>query len=237
MHHTIDDIRRLSGSPDFERGEVYFKEGAVLRLHREKRRVFAEVEGGSVYRVVLEETENGIRAACTCPRHADGYFCKHAVAVALSEIGTRKIPEAGRLGPDVEAWLESQDKSKLVTEMVRLLRRRPYDWLAMSFRVELASMSPVTFDGLKSALEPLLRLPMAAENRNAPDLVAALREVLIVLRARIDDSDRDVIGRAALFVSEALSDIRGDIDDPLRRLDSIANDYVGLAEAAGVVAR
>lgn len=78
---TLDD---LAGSSAFRRGEEYFSLGAVGRLRSTDDKITAKVEGSETYQVVLRDDDGDLAYECSCLRAADGYFCKHCVAVGLA---------------------------------------------------------------------------------------------------------------------------------------------------------
>lgn len=81
---TLAKLKELAGTAAFERGEDYFTEGAVDRLRRSGDKVSARVTGSDAYQVDLWAEGDELGYDCTCPRAADGYFCKHCVAVGLA---------------------------------------------------------------------------------------------------------------------------------------------------------
>lgn len=74
----------LAGTSAFQLGEEYLATGAVSHLRAVNDRITAQVEGTKTYRVELQNDEGELAYDCTCPRAADGYFCKHCVATGLA---------------------------------------------------------------------------------------------------------------------------------------------------------
>jgi len=94
---TLED---LAGATALRRGEEYFSVGAVGRLHATDDRVTAKVEGTEIYQVELRHANDGeLGYDCTCPRAADGYFCKHCVAVGLAWLAE----QAGKGEPSIKS--------------------------------------------------------------------------------------------------------------------------------------
>lgn len=77
-------LNDLAGSAAFQRGEEYFAVGAVGRLRATDDKLAAKVDGSETYQVELWGEGGELAGDCTCPRAADGYFCKHCVAVGLA---------------------------------------------------------------------------------------------------------------------------------------------------------
>lgn len=81
---TRASLEDFAGTTAFRRGEEYFSVGAVRRLRATGDKVTAKVEGTRTYQVELRSDDGDLIYDCTCPRTADGYFCKHCVAIGLA---------------------------------------------------------------------------------------------------------------------------------------------------------
>jgi uncharacterized Zn finger protein len=89
-------LQDLAGTTAFLRGEEYFSAGAVRRLRAADDKITAKVEGTETYRVALRDDDGDLAYDCTCPRAADGYFCKHCVAVGLAWLAENSVePKSG----------------------------------------------------------------------------------------------------------------------------------------------
>jgi uncharacterized Zn finger protein len=127
---TLED---LAGTTAFRRGEEYFSVGAVGRLRATDDKVTAKVEGTETYQVELCDDEGDLACDCTCPRAADGYFCKHCVAVGLAWLAeTSAAPKSGpasgkkkRRDPwrDIEDYLTTQAPETLVELLLDVAQR------------------------------------------------------------------------------------------------------------------
>ena len=75
-------LLNLAGKRFFERGEDYYRSGAVHSLTEFEGILTARVIGTYEYRVKFWAEDDGrLRYSCSCPVGADGLFCKHCVAV------------------------------------------------------------------------------------------------------------------------------------------------------------
>lgn len=82
---TFRAVQELADPRTLTRGTAYYHDGAVGLLDADAYKVSASVEGTQRYRVHLAAAPDGeLEYECDCPVGADGIFCKHAVAVALS---------------------------------------------------------------------------------------------------------------------------------------------------------
>jgi uncharacterized Zn finger protein len=74
----------------YQRGEVYFRQGAVTRLRDAGAKATARVNGTEAYDVELWTDGEEFGYACTCLHAAEGHFCKHCVAAGLAFLADRE---------------------------------------------------------------------------------------------------------------------------------------------------
>jgi tetratricopeptide (TPR) repeat protein len=131
---TLDD---LAGGAAFLRGEEYFSVGAVGRLRAIDDKITAKVEGSETYQVELWEDNGELAYDCTCPRAADGYFCKHCVAVGLAWLADRASDEDPKAKPgkskskakrrdpwrDIKDFLSTQPPETLIEFLLDVAQR------------------------------------------------------------------------------------------------------------------
>jgi uncharacterized Zn finger protein len=114
---TLEDC---AGTTAFRRGEEYFSVGAVGRLRATDDKITASVEGTETYQVELRDDDGDLAYDCTCPRAADGYFCKHCVAVGLAWLAENSaVPKSGRKKRrdpwrDIKEYLTAQPPEALI---------------------------------------------------------------------------------------------------------------------------
>ncbi|MBL0353227.1 MAG: SWIM zinc finger family protein [Dechloromonas sp.] len=126
-------LESLAGAAAFRRGEEYFSGGAVGPLRLTDDTISARVQGSEAYQVELRDDDGDLAWGCTCPRAADGYFCKHCVAVGLAWLaGDAAAPESGnasgkkkRRDPwrDIENFLGTQPQKALIELLLDVTRR------------------------------------------------------------------------------------------------------------------
>lgn len=131
---TREILKELGGAAAFIRGEQYFSAGAVDRLRATGDKITARVEGTEIYQVELRGKDDGELAYdCTCPRAADGYFCKHCVAVGLAWLAERggagersvKSSKRARRDPwrDIRDYLITQGPEALIDLLLEVAQR------------------------------------------------------------------------------------------------------------------
>lgn len=126
-------IKDLAGTAALQRGEEYFSIGAVGRLRATHDTISARVEGTETYRVELSDDGGDLAYDCTCPRAADGYFCKHCVAVGLAWLAENSaVPKSGaasgkekRRDPwrDIKTYLSTQPPQALIDLLLDVAQR------------------------------------------------------------------------------------------------------------------
>jgi uncharacterized Zn finger protein len=225
-----EDLRRLSGSRSFERGQGY--RDAVSRLEVEEGRFCARVQGTEAYEVeITADDVEGLSGACDCPYGQEGNFCKHCVAVGLailhraSDVPRQRSAAASR-AKGLAQWLESLPREELLAlvreqaERDRELRRR------LELRAATARRDdPVVRERVLALLDPA---PFASygyvEYADAHAYGQQASEAVAALRTLIAD------GRAALAVTlarEAMAALHGayeDIDDSSGSVGFVAED-------------
>jgi len=130
---TRASLEDIAGGTAFGRGEAYFSAGAVGRLRVTDDEVTARVEGTETYQVELRDDDGDLAYDCTCPRAADGFFCKHCVAVGLAWLAENSAaPESGaasgkkkRRDPwrDIREYLSTQPPEALIDLLVDVAQR------------------------------------------------------------------------------------------------------------------
>ncbi|MDE0513843.1 MAG: hypothetical protein OXI88_18935, partial [Gammaproteobacteria bacterium] len=67
----------MADSARFQRGQDYYRGGAVTGLRQYRGRVSATVAGSRDYQVKLWEEDGTLKFECSCPDGMDYAFCKH----------------------------------------------------------------------------------------------------------------------------------------------------------------
>ena len=127
---TESIIRAGAGAQSFERGQEYYRSGAISNTAIQGHTLTGECEGTQepYYQVRVELDEAGIRSArCTCAYDYGGY-CKHVVALLLHYV---HYPNQFTIRQDPTKLLADLSRDELMALMTKLLRDRPevYDWV------------------------------------------------------------------------------------------------------------
>ena len=142
-HAVLED---LAGATTFQRGKEYFSAGAVERLRASGDKITARVEGTETYQVELRDDDGDLAYDCTCPRAADGYFCKHCVAVGLAWLAENSAaPKTGaasgkkkRSDPwrDIREYLTTQPPEALVDLLLDVAQREDRLYQSLLLKAE-----------------------------------------------------------------------------------------------------
>src|SRR5262249_23428658 len=117
-------IRDQVGERNYNLGEQYYDDGAVLDTRRQENTLKAKCEGqcGGPYRVEITFAGNGIQDAdCSCPVGSGG-SCKHVAAVLLA---WKNEPNEFQEVENLETALERRSKAELIALVKQMLRREP----------------------------------------------------------------------------------------------------------------
>lgn len=128
-------LRKLAGNGAFQRGEEYYRDGAVTLLSVEPSRVLAEVAGTEDYRTELSLQRSRIEGSCSCRAFEDWGFCKHMVAVALAANAASGAGEEIGLLARIRKHLEGMKPDALVGMIIEQAEQDP----VLFRRLELAS--------------------------------------------------------------------------------------------------
>ena len=117
-------IQNYVSEASLERGEDYYRKGAVLDVVMAGSHLFASVQGSeySPYKVCITlEEESPKTASCSCPYNWVGY-CKHIVATFLTYArGPNELKTTTALGE----LLASVDADELRNLLIRFIERNP----------------------------------------------------------------------------------------------------------------
>jgi uncharacterized Zn finger protein len=126
---TINEeyIRALVGEASFQRGQQYYRGGAIFETRQQGMTLKARCEGSrsAAYRVEVTFNSKEIDSTdCSCPI---GGYCKHVVALLLTWLHS---PEEFTEQQDIDAVLEGRSKAELISLIKLMLRKEPeLEWL------------------------------------------------------------------------------------------------------------
>ncbi len=232
---TLDLIQTLAGAKSYARGLAYFHEGAVGLLEEDGHTVTAAVQGTHRYHVSLSVSEEELEYDCTCPVGADGLFCKHAVALALSWLensGEETFPPNDTAKPkkkrmtkaeQLRQYLETLPEAKLRDLLMDAAERD------RSFRDKLLiAAQSATSKGiadLRGIVNQATRVNRYDED--AYNYAERLNDLADLLETRIDDGDAELVEliEDAILQAEGgqeqIDDSEGDTYSGIERLSEV----------------
>jgi len=107
-------VRSLATDKSFERGNIYYLDGAVSETTRQGMELRGECEGSKYepYEVSVTLNAKGIAdTSCTCPYEYGG-ICKHIVALLLTYVHR---PQDFRAVASIEEMLKDRSKEELIS--------------------------------------------------------------------------------------------------------------------------
>lgn len=138
------DIRARVGNTSFQRGEQYFRSGAIFDTRCQGRTLRARCSGSraEAYRLhVTFDEETIVDGNCSCPVGAGGH-CKHTAALLLTWL---ERPDEFAVVEEMDAALERRSKEELIALIKQMLRQEP-------------------------ELESLLEVPLPTSGQHAPSV-------------------------------------------------------------------
>lgn len=200
-----DDLRRQAGDVSFARGAKYLE--AVEALDDVAGGVAAVVSGTDRYTVRLRNVGGELVGECTCPHAADGFFCKHCVAVGLL------VLDGGADGgaADVRGYVESLDRIELIDLLVEHANEDPVLFRKLSLKAGRHDI-----EALRRHVEATLKVRGFVGFQGTLAYTEKVREVLVTAGEVMDGP---LLCRIVELVAEALDfveDSFGTLNDEVR---------------------
>jgi uncharacterized Zn finger protein len=229
-------LRQLADAKSFVRGEEYLADGRVLTVEECSGRIVATVQGSDSYSVELWQEGDQLSYDCSCPRGADGDFCKHCVAVGLAVLAG-PIPQAGSHRgcrreislDDIQSYLKSETKDVLVN----LLMARATEDASLLDQLRLRAAKQhdrgrVNIEAFKAVLRRGLTPAGFVDWRAASHFVAEVDHLVDSLEELIGEGDAaagmELVEYALQLAEQAMEsvdDSGGDMGALLERLQAL----------------
>ena len=161
-------LKKLAGKAAYEKGVVYFKEGAVQDMSIKGRKILAEVQGGDLYHVTLNHNQRELTGACDCPASDGVDFCKHCVAVALTRADqlsqecelqnqpTKKISEPEKRKAILREHFNALDKQIVIEQLVNIIETDKQ--LRKEWQLKVQRKNPISASELKKLINASIPL-------------------------------------------------------------------------------
>lgn len=217
-------LEGLAGPVAFGRGEEYLAVGAVGRLRISGDKVAAKVEGSTTYGVELRDDQGVLAFDCSCPRAADGYFCKHAVALGLAWLDqsgpARKVGAAGRRKKrrdpwrDIKQYLSTQPADRLVELLLEVAQRDDRLYQSLLLKVERAGGgSGNVATAFRRAIDEATHVHGFVDWREADSFANDIEQVAESMAELLQPDTADLLVELAEYAIERLERAMEHVDD------------------------
>jgi uncharacterized Zn finger protein len=250
---TLDE---LAGAAAFGRGEDYFSTGAVERLRISDDKITARVEGTDSYQVELWNDDGELAYDCTCPRAADGYFCKHCVAVGLAWLAEKSTAvKSGKASGkkkrhdpwrDIKTYLLTQPSEALIDILLDTAQRDDRLYQSLLLKAERAGGDKNAIQAFRRAIDSVTCVSDTLDWREAVSFSGDIDRVVDSLSELLKPDTADMLVELAEYAiervehsMEQVDDSDGDIGNVVERLGALHLKACMLAkpEPAGLAER
>lgn len=232
---THAQLRRLAGAAAFERGEDYLAGGSVDRLRQAGERLSVRVMGSEAYQVELWVDGDELGYDCTCPRAADGYFCKHCVAVglALLDVGngvSDAVEPEHKRDPtsSIREFLEAQPSQYLIDLLMDQVPRNDILSRSLLLQAERASGSVDIVKSFRKAIDSATRIGRFIDWPESGGFSADLDPLADALEELLESGAASALVELAEYAIERL-------DQALQQVDDSDGEVGGVLERLGAL--
>lgn len=238
-------LEDYAGSKVFQRGEAYFSGGAVSRLRATDGKIAAKVAGTETYRVELRDDGGELAYDCTCPHAADGYFCKHCVAVGLAWLSERTPARKSGSGSkqrrdpwrDIEAYLGAQPQSALVALLLEVAQRDDRLYRSLLLKAERAGAGGNVAVSFRRAIDDATRIRGFVDWHDTATFAGDIGQVADSLAELLEPVTAAALVELAEYAIERIEQALEQIDDSDGEVSDIVFRLGGLHLKACAMAR
>ncbi|MFZ4535107.1 SWIM zinc finger family protein [Propionivibrio sp.] len=211
-------LEELAGSTAFQRGEAYFSEGAVGCLSVAEDKATASVKGSETYQVELWVDDGDLARDCTCPRAADGYFCKHCVALGLAVIAENSAAAPGQQDlrdpwRDITDYLSTLTQDSLIEQLLDVARRDDRLYQSLLLRAEQTTGGGDVAKAFRRAIDHVAQVDGYVEWREARTFAGNIDEVVDSLAELLKPDTAAILVELAEYAVEQLEASLEYVDD------------------------
>jgi len=224
-------LKRLAGTAAFQRGEEYFSAGVVERLRVTGGKITARVEGSEIYQVELRDDDGNLTGDCTCPRAADGYFCKHCVAVGLAWLAEHvsegkpkaKSGKTKRCDPwcDIKDYLTTQQPETLIELLLNVAQRDDRLYQSLLLKAERTGDSGHVVKAFRRAIDGATRIHDFVDWREIGTFAGDIDQVVDSLRELLKPGAAAMLVELAEYAIERVENSLEQVDDSNGKIGDI----------------
>ncbi len=244
---THSKLKKLAGATAFQRGEDYFSAGVVERLRVAGEKISACVEGSETYRVELWNDNDELGYDCTCPRAADGFFCKHCVAVGLawlSEQQAENVHETSKAKKKrndpwqtIQDYLALQKPEVLIALVLDAAQRDDRLYQSLLLKAERAGAGGNVQHIFRKAINKATRVRGFVDWREAGDFAGDLEQLVESLEELLKPDSAAMLVELLEYAIERVEDAMQHVDDSNGEVGGIVDSLGALHIKACELAR
>ena len=217
-------LQRLAGHRSFERGEVYFDDGAVRSLRRQGSRIRAVVRGTHDYHVHLWVEDGEIGYDCDCPVGLEGDFCKHCVAAGLAWLDVESDSDASsKAESDLQTYLARLDRETLVSMLLEQAEEDERLYRRLTVRAAASSTGGPNLSVWKQAFDEATSTDHFIHYREAHTFASRIDDVIDSLEEMLRAGQAASVIELAEHGLDKLEQSLGHIDDSDGGMGSLMN--------------
>jgi uncharacterized Zn finger protein len=240
-------FKKLAGATAFQRGEDYFSAGVVERLRVAGEKISACVEGSETYQVKLWNDNDELGYDCTCPRAADGFFCKHCVAVGLAWLseqpaeGGAEQAKAKKKRNDpwqtIQDYLALQKPEVLIALVLDAAQRDDRLYQSLLLKAERAGAGGNVQHIFRKAINKATRVRGFVDWREAGAFASDLEQLVESLEELLKPDSAAMLVELLEYAIERVEDAMQNVDDSNGEVGGIEDSLGALHIKACELAR
>lgn len=243
---TRSTLKNLAGATAFARGEDYYTSGLVGDVRDAGDTISARVEGSESYRVKLWDEKGELAYDCTCPRAADGYFCKHCAAVGLAWLEDRQNKKTGpasqkkeRTDPwlAIRNYLSLQKPEALIDLVLDAAERDERVYQSLLLKAERLHAGGDLLPTFRKAIDKATRVRDFVDWREAGGFAGNLESIVESLEELLTPDSAALLAELAEYAIERAEDAMQNIDDSNGEVGGIVDTLGNLHFQACALAR
>jgi uncharacterized Zn finger protein len=227
---TRDSLKNLADAAVFARGEAYYEEGRVGPLRDAGRKIAARVEGSETYHVELRDEGKYLGYDCDCPNAAEGYFCKHGVAVGLAWLASRNEGDDRRSDPwhAIRDYLEVQSSEALIGLIMDAAEDDDRLYRTLLLRAESIAGGAQTVKAYRAAIDRATHVRGFLDWGEADAFADELDQVVEGMAALLTPENAPMLVDLAEYAIGRVAESLADIDDSDGEVGGVLSRLVDL---------
>jgi uncharacterized Zn finger protein len=227
---TLNSLKNLASAAVFARGEAYYEDGRVGPLREMGRKIAARVEGSETYHVELRDEGEYLGYDCDCPNAADGYFCKHGVAVGLAWLAERNEGDDRRSDPwrTIRDFLEIQTSEALIDLVMDAAEDDDRLYRMLLLRAESVAGGAQSVKAYRAAIDRATHVHGFVEWGGAGAFADEIDRVVDGMAALLNPEDTHMLVDLAEYAIGCVAESLADFDDSDGEVGGVLNRLVDL---------